>query len=152
MLDDDIPVHRPACLDLYNPENLFRVPTLKELVGPGQCHGVGGGIHHGVSRTVYLRDSRPAFSAHPHAALRHRSRQPEPLLRHLVHRQANSHRGHHSPPHHGGPGHRRALGPPVLEKAQAPALVFLHRHAETGVAHPAPDHHRLRMRPGGHRP
>ena len=34
MLDDDIPVHRPACLDLYNPENLFRVPTLKELSDP----------------------------------------------------------------------------------------------------------------------
>jgi glycosyltransferase involved in cell wall biosynthesis len=34
MLDDDILVHRPACLDLYNPENLFRVPTLKELSDP----------------------------------------------------------------------------------------------------------------------
>jgi len=34
MLDADIPVHRLACLDLYNPENLFRVPTLKELSDP----------------------------------------------------------------------------------------------------------------------
>ncbi len=34
MLDPDIPVHRLACLDLYNPENLFRVPTLKELSDP----------------------------------------------------------------------------------------------------------------------
>lgn len=34
MLDGDIPVHRPACLDLYNPDNLFRVPTLKELSDP----------------------------------------------------------------------------------------------------------------------
>lgn len=34
MLDPDIPVHRLACLDLYNPDNLFRVPTLKELSDP----------------------------------------------------------------------------------------------------------------------
>ncbi len=34
MLDTDIPIHRLACLDLYNPENLFRVPTLKELSDP----------------------------------------------------------------------------------------------------------------------
>jgi glycosyltransferase involved in cell wall biosynthesis len=34
MLDDDIPLHQPACLDLYNPENLFRVPTLRELADP----------------------------------------------------------------------------------------------------------------------
>lgn len=34
MLDPDIPVHRPACLDLYNPDNLFRIPTLKELSDP----------------------------------------------------------------------------------------------------------------------
>jgi glycosyltransferase involved in cell wall biosynthesis len=33
-LDSDIPVYRPACLDLYNPENLFRVPTLRELRDP----------------------------------------------------------------------------------------------------------------------
>jgi len=33
-LDPDIPVHQPACLDLYNPERLFRVPTLKELSDP----------------------------------------------------------------------------------------------------------------------
>jgi glycosyltransferase involved in cell wall biosynthesis len=33
-LDADIPIHRLACLDLYNPENLFRVPTLKELSDP----------------------------------------------------------------------------------------------------------------------
>ena len=33
-LDADIPVHRPACLDLYDPENLFRVPTLNELSDP----------------------------------------------------------------------------------------------------------------------
>jgi glycosyltransferase involved in cell wall biosynthesis len=33
-LDADIPIFRPACLDLYNPENLFRVPTLKELCDP----------------------------------------------------------------------------------------------------------------------
>ena len=34
MLDADIPIHRPACLDLYNPENLFRIPTFKELTDP----------------------------------------------------------------------------------------------------------------------
>ena len=34
MLDPDIPVHRLACLDLYNPNNLFRVPTLRELSDP----------------------------------------------------------------------------------------------------------------------
>ena len=33
-LDPDIPIHRLACLDLYNPEHLFRVPTLKELSDP----------------------------------------------------------------------------------------------------------------------
>ena len=33
-LDPDIPTHRPACLDLYNPESLFRVPTLRELCDP----------------------------------------------------------------------------------------------------------------------
>jgi glycosyltransferase involved in cell wall biosynthesis len=33
-LDADIPIHRLACLDLYNPENLFRVPTLRELSDP----------------------------------------------------------------------------------------------------------------------
>ena len=34
MLDADIPIHHLKCLDLYNPENLFRVPTLKELSDP----------------------------------------------------------------------------------------------------------------------
>ncbi len=33
-LDPDIPVYRPPCLDLYNPSDLFRVPTLKELADP----------------------------------------------------------------------------------------------------------------------
>ncbi|MFH1092010.1 MAG: glycosyltransferase family 4 protein [Pseudomonadota bacterium] len=33
-LDDDIIVHKLPCLDLYDPENLFRVPTLKELTDP----------------------------------------------------------------------------------------------------------------------
>ncbi len=33
-LDENIPVHRPACLDLYHPDHLFRVPTLKELSNP----------------------------------------------------------------------------------------------------------------------
>ncbi|MFO7715286.1 glycosyltransferase family 4 protein [Desulfosarcina sp.] len=34
MLDPDIPIHRLACLDLYNPENLFRIPSLRELSDP----------------------------------------------------------------------------------------------------------------------
>ena len=34
MLDSDIPIHRLAGLDLYNPKNLFRVPTVKELSDP----------------------------------------------------------------------------------------------------------------------
>jgi len=33
-LDDDIPLHHLTCLDLYNPANPFRVPTLKELSNP----------------------------------------------------------------------------------------------------------------------
>ncbi len=33
-LDDDIRVHRLPCLDLYNPDHLFRVPSLKELADP----------------------------------------------------------------------------------------------------------------------
>ena len=33
-LDDDIPLHPLTCLDLYNPANPFRVPTLKELSNP----------------------------------------------------------------------------------------------------------------------
>jgi len=33
-LDQAIPVHMPRCLDLYNPEALFRVPSLKELANP----------------------------------------------------------------------------------------------------------------------
>jgi glycosyltransferase involved in cell wall biosynthesis len=33
-LDPDIPIFRTACLDLYNPEHLFRVPTFKELLDP----------------------------------------------------------------------------------------------------------------------
>lgn len=33
-LDPDIPVLRVPCLDLYNPEDLFRVPTLSELSRP----------------------------------------------------------------------------------------------------------------------
>ena len=33
-LDADIPVYRPACLDLYNPNALFRTPTLLELSDP----------------------------------------------------------------------------------------------------------------------
>ncbi len=33
-LDEDIPVHRLPCLDLYNPEALFRIPTLRELTDP----------------------------------------------------------------------------------------------------------------------
>ncbi len=34
MLDTDIPTHRPPCLDLYNPADLFRIPTLQELYDP----------------------------------------------------------------------------------------------------------------------
>jgi glycosyltransferase involved in cell wall biosynthesis len=34
LLDVDIPVQRLACLDLYNPDDLFRVPSLKELAQP----------------------------------------------------------------------------------------------------------------------
>ena len=34
LLDPDIPLHQPACLDLYNPDNLFRVPTFRELADP----------------------------------------------------------------------------------------------------------------------
>ena len=33
-LDDDITVHRLPCLDLYNPDDLFRTPTLTELRDP----------------------------------------------------------------------------------------------------------------------
>ena len=34
LLDPDITVHRLPCLDLYNPEDLFRTPSLKELSDP----------------------------------------------------------------------------------------------------------------------
>ena len=34
LLDPDIPVTRLPCLDLYNPENLFRIPSLTELRDP----------------------------------------------------------------------------------------------------------------------
>ena len=33
-LDGDIPVHRLPCLDLYNPEDPFRVPSFTELADP----------------------------------------------------------------------------------------------------------------------
>ena len=33
-LDSDIPVFRLECLDLYNPEDPFRIPTIKELSNP----------------------------------------------------------------------------------------------------------------------
>jgi glycosyltransferase involved in cell wall biosynthesis len=33
-LDDDISVFRLPCLDLYNPDALFRVPSLRELIDP----------------------------------------------------------------------------------------------------------------------
>lgn len=33
-LDEDIPLFKLPCLDLYNPENPFRVPTLRELWDP----------------------------------------------------------------------------------------------------------------------
>jgi len=33
-LDSDIPVFRLPCLDLYNPKDPFRIPTLKELSNP----------------------------------------------------------------------------------------------------------------------
>lgn len=33
-LDNDIPVFRLPCLDLYNPKDPFRIPTLKELSNP----------------------------------------------------------------------------------------------------------------------
>jgi glycosyltransferase involved in cell wall biosynthesis len=33
-LDPDIPVHQPHCLDLYNPADPFRTPTLTELKDP----------------------------------------------------------------------------------------------------------------------
>ncbi|MCJ7664929.1 MAG: glycosyltransferase family 4 protein, partial [Desulfobacterales bacterium] len=33
-LDDDIMVYRLPCLDLYNPDDLFRMPSLKELSDP----------------------------------------------------------------------------------------------------------------------
>ena len=34
LLDPDIPLYQPACLDLYNPDNLFRIPTFRELADP----------------------------------------------------------------------------------------------------------------------
>lgn len=34
IIDDDIPLHRLPSLDLYNPDDLFRVPSLKELAEP----------------------------------------------------------------------------------------------------------------------
>ena len=34
MLDDGIPVFRLPCLDLYNPEDPFRIPSLRELCDP----------------------------------------------------------------------------------------------------------------------
>ncbi len=34
LLDSDIPVHRLPCLDLYNPEDMFRIPSLRELAEP----------------------------------------------------------------------------------------------------------------------
>ena len=34
LLDDNIPVFRLPCLDLYNPDDLFRMPTLGELADP----------------------------------------------------------------------------------------------------------------------
>ena len=43
LLDEDIPVFRLPCLDLYNPEALFRMPTIKELADPiniMECMGV----------------------------------------------------------------------------------------------------------------
>ncbi|MEW5724867.1 MAG: glycosyltransferase family 4 protein [Thermodesulfobacteriota bacterium] len=33
-LDEDIVVHRLPCLDLYDPEDLFRLPTMKEFMDP----------------------------------------------------------------------------------------------------------------------
>jgi len=34
IIDDDIPLHRLPSLDLYNPDDLFRLPSLKELRSP----------------------------------------------------------------------------------------------------------------------
>ncbi len=34
LLDDDIPLIQLPCLDLYNPDDPFRVPTLRELSEP----------------------------------------------------------------------------------------------------------------------
>ena len=34
LLDEDIPIFRLPCLDLYNPEDLFRTPTFRELSNP----------------------------------------------------------------------------------------------------------------------
>jgi glycosyltransferase involved in cell wall biosynthesis len=34
LLDNGITVHKIPCLDLYNPEDLFRVPSLQELLDP----------------------------------------------------------------------------------------------------------------------
>ena len=34
MLDEDIPVHHLPCLDLYNPDDPFRIPTPTELMDP----------------------------------------------------------------------------------------------------------------------
>jgi len=33
-LDDDIPVYQLPCLDLYNPDDPFRIPALRELMDP----------------------------------------------------------------------------------------------------------------------
>lgn len=34
LLDNGTPVHKIPCLDLYNPEDLFRVPSIRELLDP----------------------------------------------------------------------------------------------------------------------
>jgi hypothetical protein len=51
-LDSDIPVYQPPCLDLYNPDNLFRMPSLKELLEPinliewlGVSNGIPGALY-----------------------------------------------------------------------------------------------------------
>ena len=131
LLDDDIPVHRLPCLDLYNPDDLFRVPSVSELADPihliewlgVSTMGFPEPFTFGLRAFLHLRHAGP---------LRRDPRQPEPFLRRLGHRRRVPTVATIHHPITVDRDIARAPAPVFLGKDETAALVLLDRHAKTG--------------------
>ena len=153
LLDGDIPVHRLPCLDLYNPDDLFRIPSLKELADPinliewlgVSTMGFPEPFTFGLRAFLYLRNTAAAAIDIIH---------DNQSLSYGIWALAGG-----CPPWPPSTTPSRSTGTSAvhavrsfLGKNETAALVLADRHAKTGGPRTAAHHHRVRMRPGRHLP